>query len=120
MQVLSDQDIAVYKRKSKGGGSSSLPVAMAWQPYCLDRVLGPSVRQMGLFLQHEHLVQAAADGLHTGVLAYGPVGSGKTHSICGTRDGSTPGLCLRSADKLLGILHARGNGLLTRADAARI
>lgn len=116
VQVLSDQDLAVYDSTQGKRGSK----AYAWRPFCLDRVLGPSVGQMGLFRQHEHLVQAAADGLHACLLAYGPVGSGKTHSICGSPDGTYPGLCLRSVDKLLRVLHARGNGLMSRADAARV
>lgn len=59
--------------------------------YTLDRVYGPSTTTEHLYNRSvKDLVNAAMDGYHTSVLAYGQTGTGKTHTMTGTA--KEPGL----------------------------
>ncbi|OQR93854.1 hypothetical protein ACHHYP_02207 [Achlya hypogyna] len=64
--------------------------------FAFDRVFGPTTTQQELFeTSIRPLVQHALDGYKCTVLAYGPTGSGKTHSMQGSRP-LCPGMMFES------------------------
>jgi len=66
--------------------------------FVFDRIFGPASSQEDVWAEVEPLVQSVVDGYKACVLAYGPTGTGKTHTMLGTP--AAPGLVPRAIDRL--------------------
>jgi kinesin family member C1 len=66
--------------------------------YKFDKVFAPEVSQDSIFKEMNQIVRATLDGCNTCIFAYGPTGSGKTHTLEGT-DGNL-GMIPRSVEFL--------------------
>ena len=88
---------------SVGGASASAlsSTSQAHQhTFALDRVFGPDSSQAAVFEEVEPVVQNALDGGTCCVFAYGPTGSGKTHTMLGTTE--QRGVVPRALDMIFG------------------
>mmetsp|Transcript_123900 Transcript_123900/g.241340 ORF Transcript_123900/g.241340 Transcript_123900/m.241340 type:complete len:850 (+) Transcript_123900:76-2625(+) len=72
----------------------------ASKKFGVDRAFGPTAKTSDVFLAVQGLAQAAISGMSAALLAYGPTGSGKTHTMYGST--ADQGLVQRAAAELFG------------------
>lgn len=94
VDVLSNREVALYDRKGA-----------IWRDYGFDKVWRPEATQKEVFSDIEPLVQSLVDGINCCIFAYGPTGSGKTHTIVGEPSIGAQGICYRTLRKLFEALR---------------
>ena len=94
VDVMSDRELAVFDRR---GGM--------WRDYGFDRVWRPEATQREVFSDIEPLVLSMVQGINCCLFAYGPTGSGKTHTIVGDPAAGAQGISYRTLRKLFEVLR---------------
>ncbi|TMW64026.1 hypothetical protein Poli38472_014143 [Pythium oligandrum] len=88
-------------RPNRGTSSGNLPSS-----YSFDYLYGPSARTRQLYDDSVHdAIVAAVDGYHSSVFLYGQTGTGKTHTMLGSRQ--DPGLLQLAIDNLFQVISQR-------------
>lgn len=72
-----------------------------------DTTFGPNHSQQDVFKEASPLLETVADGFNVSVFAYGPTGSGKTHTMTGDKDSKNHGLTYRVLSELFRIQKER-------------
>jgi hypothetical protein len=94
VDAMSDRELALFDRR---GG--------VWRDYGFDRVWRPEATQREVFSDIEPLVLSLVQGINCCLFAYGPTGSGKTHTIVGDPAAGAQGISYRTLRKLFEVLR---------------
>ncbi|GMH67804.1 hypothetical protein TrST_g13509 [Triparma strigata] len=89
--------------------SSSTPARSSTHKFTFDRVFSNTSTQEEVFDMCRPLVIDAVNGFHTTIFAYGCTGSGKTHTITGSKQ--NPGLIPRCVDLIFERLAGENIGI---------
>ena len=68
-----------------------------------DCCFGTSTEQEQVFTEARRMVQSCLDGFNVCLFAYGPSGTGKTHTMFGNSSGSGAGICPRAVEEIFRI-----------------
>ncbi|GMI18270.1 hypothetical protein TrLO_g2766 [Triparma laevis f. longispina] len=89
--------------------ASSTPARQSTHKFQFDQVFSNTSTQEEVFEMCRPLVIDAANGFHTTIFAYGCTGSGKTHTITGSKN--NPGLIPRCVDLIFERLRGENVGI---------
>ncbi|KAI6183469.1 Kinesin-like protein KIFC3 [Aphelenchoides bicaudatus] len=73
--------------------------------FLFDKVFGPETSQLDVFDEVSPLIQSCLDGKNVSFFAYGHTGSGKTHTVFGSK--SDPGISYRAAHEIFYLMEAK-------------